>query len=376
MATSGIATKEYRHFSFEVSKQAAATGRPFKATIELTYGCNLRCVHCFTDCYNQRDLIRERELPTGEVIRILDQLSDEGVLWLCFTGGEIFVRRDWRQIYAHAKRLGFLITLFTNATLFTEEIVRYLAEYPPFSIETSCHGATEETFDRVTQVPGSFRRFVEGVRLLRAYGLPVRVKTKAMTVNKHELNQLKAFVEGLGLRFKVSTTIYPRLNGDLTPCEYRLSPDEALAVTERFAEACEHEECAATSSAWEPAPPPDDRLYRCGCGTTTLHINAWGELGTCTWVGEPRAGLRENSVAQAVDAVFPRIRAARYLSDSPCRSCQVYRLCAKMPPTAWAESGDPEKPVEHFCQVAFKRAERIESRRKSQGGVSHGSDDS
>ncbi len=367
MGNWSIPATEYRDFSLEIHEQAGATGKPVKAQIELTYGCNLRCVHCYTDCYNQPALIKDRELRTEEVIRILDQLHAQGVLWVCFTGGEIFMRRDWRQIYAHAKGRGFLITLFTNATLFTEEIVRYLAEYPPFSIETSCHGATEETFDRVTQVPGSFKRFVEGIRLLKAQGLPVKVKTKAMTVNKHELDQIKAFVEGLGLKFQVSTEIYPRLNGDLIPCSYRLSPDEVLAVTEQFAEACEHEECQAEPPTWEPTPPLDDRLYRCGCGTTAVHISAWGQLGACTWVSQPRADLREKSVAEGVAEVFPRIRAAKYQTETPCRSCQVYRLCDKMPSIAWAENEDPEQPVEHFCQVAFKRAEKLEATRRKGG---------
>lgn len=372
MADSSIPTKQFKDFSLEFHKQAGATGKPFKAQVELTYGCNLHCVHCYTDCYNQPDLINERELPTEAVIRILDQLHAEGILWVCFTGGEVFMRRDWRQIYTHAKQLGFLITLFTNGTLFAEETVRYLAEYPPFSIETSCHGATEETFERVTQVPGSFKRFLEGMRLLRAHGLPVKVKTKAMTVNKHEMDQIKAFVEGLGLKFHVSTDIYPRLNGDLTPCDYRLTPDEVLAVTEHFAEDCEHEECREQPPAWEPAPPPDDRLYRCGCGTTAVHVNAWGQLGACTWVREPRADLREKSVGEGVAEVFPRIRAAEYQTETSCRSCQVYRLCGKMPSIAWAENEDPEQPVEHFCQTAFKRAEKLEEVKRRNGGMANG----
>ena len=106
-------------------------------------------------------------------------------------------------------------------------------------------------------------------------------------------------------------------------------------------------------------PPPDDRLFRCGCGTFGVHINAWGKLGACTWVNEPRADLSEKSIAQAIDEVFPQIRGASYQTDTPCRSCQVYTLCNKMPSIAWAENGDREQPVEHFCQTAFKRAERM-----------------
>lgn len=351
---------QYKDFSLNLHTQAATQSKVVNAQIELTYGCNLHCVHCYTDCYNQRDLIKERELPYEEVIRILDELHEQGVLWVCFTGGEIFMRHDFSDIYLYAKEKGFLITLFTNVTPITRRIADYLAEHPPFMISTSLHGATEETFEKVTQVKGSFRRFKEGIRLLLERNLPVEVKTKAMTLNKHELGKIKEFVEELGLKFQLSSTIYPRLDGDLTPCEFRLSPDEIVELEfpeEDFDD--DDETCAVVEESTPFGPPPDDRLFRCGCGTTAVHINAWGQLGTCTFVGEPRADLREQSVAEGIAEVFPQVRAAKYQSETPCRSCQVHRLCDKMPANAAAETGrDREQPVEHFCQVAFKRADR------------------
>jgi MoaA/NifB/PqqE/SkfB family radical SAM enzyme len=285
-----IQEEEYRDFSLRVHTHAGTEAQVVKAQVELTYGCNLHCVHCYTDCYNQPDLIK-KERTTGEILQTLDELSGLGVLWVCFTGGEIFMRKDFRKIYDHAKIKGFLITLLTNGTMFTEAIVDHLKESPPFSIEISCHGATEETFDRITQVPGSYKRFLKGIELLRSRGLPLKLKTSAMTLNKHELDNIKDFVEGLGLRFQLSRTIYPRLNGDLEPCHYRLSSDEIVELEFGEGDFDEgNEACSVETGATEGLEaPPDDRLFRCGCGTFAVHINAWGSLGACTWVNEPRA---------------------------------------------------------------------------------------
>jgi MoaA/NifB/PqqE/SkfB family radical SAM enzyme len=346
---------EYKEFSLDVHTRAAHIHTVVNAQIELTYGCNLHCVHCYTDCYNRPDLVKQ-ELSYKEVTRILDQLVEEGCLWVCFTGGEIFMRKDFLEIYAYAKRQGFLITLFTNGTLFTEAIADYLKEHPPFSIEISCHAATEETFDRITQVKGSFQRFLRGIRLLVERGLPIKIKTKAMTVNQHELDEIKAFVEGMGTRFRLSTVIYPRLNGDLTPATYRLSPDEIVALENQEGNSDPEDRC--TEAEIHIGPPEDDRLFRCGCGTTAVHINAWGQLGTCTWVTE-RADLRQQSVAAGIAKVFPQIRGARYQGETPCRTCHVHTLCDKMPANAAAEAGDREQPVEHFCQVAYQRAHQM-----------------
>lgn len=359
MTNSPLPMVEYREFSVKVHTQAAEHRTVVNAQIELTYGCNLYCVHCYTDCYNQRALIRERELPYDEVIRILDQLQLQGVLWVCFTGGEILMRKDFLDIYAYAKQKGFVITLFTNVTLITQRVADYLAQHPPFLISTSLHGATEETFERVTQVKGSFRNFQEGLRLLLERRLPVEIKTKAMTVNKHELRQIKAFVEALGLTFQMSTGIYPRLNGDLGPCQFRLTPEEIVNL-EFPQDDFEDDACTADGQSPSLEPPPDDRLFRCGCGTTAVHINAWGQLGTCTWVNAPRADLRHETVAEGIAQVFPKIRSLRYETETPCRTCHVYTLCDKMPAIAGAENGgDREQPVAHFCQVAFQRAARL-----------------
>jgi len=194
MTRSALPVLEYRDFSLTVHTDAGAHGRIVNAQIELTYGCNLHCVHCYTDCYNRPELIR-RELGFDDITHILDQLADLGCLWICFTGGEIFMRSDFLDIYAYARRTGFLVTLFTNATLITERLADALAAQPPFSIDISCHGATDETFDRITQVRGSFRRFLAGVRLLLDRGLPVKLKANTMTLNRHELGQLQSLAD-------------------------------------------------------------------------------------------------------------------------------------------------------------------------------------
>jgi len=349
---------EYRDFSQTVHNRAGEHARVVNAQIELTYGCNLHCVHCYTDCYNRPDLIKQ-EMSHTEVTGILDQLYDQGVLWVCFTGGEIFMRKDFLDIYAYAKQKGFLITLITNGTLFTEAIADYLKEHPPFCIEISCHAATAETFDKITQIKGSFQRFLKGIRLLVERGLPLKFKTKAMNVNQHELDQIKAFVKGLGTQFHYSAEIYPRLDGDLTPTRYRLSPEEIIALENSENQSEQDAETCAAKREAVLGLPPDDHLFRCGCGTTAVHISAWGKLGACTWVNEPRADIRQQSVAESIAEVFPQIRNARYQGDTPCRSCHVHSLCDKMPANAGAETGDPEQPVEHFCRVAYQRAHQM-----------------
>lgn len=348
----------YQDFSRRIFEKKVAQGKPVSAQVELTYGCNLHCVHCYTDCYNHPDLIKQKELSYETITHILDELAEEDILWVCFTGGEIFVRKDFLEIYRYAKQKGFLITLFTNGTLFTEKIVDFLKANPPFSIEISCHGATEETFDKITQVKGSFKRFLKGLELLQSRGLSFKLKSSAMTLNRHEFAKLKKFVESFGIPFRMDPTIYPRLNGDLKPTTYRLPPEEVVRL-EREEATCENTCAVKGTKVPTLGSPTNEALFRCGCGKTGVHINAWGELGTCTWVYEVRADLKKHSVHEAMEEVFPKIRSMRYQSDSPCRTCYVHRFCDKMVSAFRLETGDPEKPIQHFCDTAVGRAKAM-----------------
>src|SRR3989338_3573426 len=148
--------------------------------------------------------------------------------------------------------------------------------------------------------------------------------------------------------------IYPRLNGDLEPIRYRLPPEEMVKIEKE--EATKDSSCQAKGNGLPTLGPPNsDALFRCGCGKTGVHVNAWGELGTCTWVYEARSNLKEKSVQEAIGEVFPKIRNMRYQSDSPCRTCHVYQFCDKMASAFHLETGDPEKPIKHFCDVAVGR---------------------
>ena len=351
-----LPTIEYKEFSQRLHERYGSRDRVIKAQLEVTYRCNLHCAHCYTDPYNDPRL-RPRELSLGEIQRIVDEMVALGIVYLNLTGGEIFARPDFFQIYDHAYRQGLLLMLYTNGTLFTQAIIDRLEQSLPFSLDISCHSVDEAAFDRFTRVPGSFRRFMKGMELLQHSRLPFCFKTKAMTWNKEEIRQIRRFVESFGQSFGFTTSLSPRLNGDLAPLAYRLTPAEIRGLEARELETSPDDELCQETSEQLPSSPPE-RLYRCGCATNTVHISAWGELGTCTMQYEHRVSLREYSLKDAIAKVFAAVRARRYTTDSPCRTCGIYAFCDKKPTDARWEYGDPEAPIPYDCDVALTRAER------------------
>ena len=119
----------YSDFSLGLHQKVNGRRVPISGAIEVTRRCNNRCIHCYNNLPMGDQEALLDELTYDEYCRILDEITEAGCLWLLFTGGEIFLRKDFLDIYMYVKKKGLLITLFTNGTLLTPEIADYLVQW-------------------------------------------------------------------------------------------------------------------------------------------------------------------------------------------------------------------------------------------------------
>ena len=230
IGSQGVQTLGYGDFSLKLHQRVLAERVPVNGTIEVTRRCPLGCVHCYNNLPMDDREARDGELTREEHCRILDEIAEAGCLWLLYTGGEVFARPDFLDIYTYAKRKGLLVSLFTNGTLITQAVADRLAEHRPFQIEITLYGRTAETYERITGVPGSYERCMRGIRLLTERGLPLRLKTMAITLNQHEIGEMKQFVQNdLGLEFRFDGMINCRIDCSQSPLAVRLEPEQIVA---------------------------------------------------------------------------------------------------------------------------------------------------
>src|SRR5260370_1229661 len=185
----------YSEFSLSLHNHFDQKRVPLEVPLEVTRRCPLECQHCYNNLPMGDLAARDRELTKEEYLGILDELADMGTLWLLFTGGEIFARKDFLEIYTYAKQKGFLITLFTNGTVINERIADYLRDFPPFGIEIPLYGRTQETYETLTAIPGSYQRCLRGITMLIERRLPLKVKTVGTSINRHDVIAMKEFAE-------------------------------------------------------------------------------------------------------------------------------------------------------------------------------------
>jgi radical SAM protein with 4Fe4S-binding SPASM domain len=337
----------YKDFSFRRHQKNWRKDRPNSCQFELTFGCLLHCRHCYTDCYNNpKDL--KKELTTDQIISILDKVYDSGVLWLCFTGGDPFARKDFLKIYAYAKKKGFIVTIFSSGAFITQEIVDYFKKLKPFCVELTLNGVTQRTYEAISGVKASFAKAMTAIESLKAATIPFKIKTQVTKQNIRELDKMRAFVEDLGLEFRPSTMLFARLNRDPTPCRLRIEPEEVLAVDGRFQISSMDEEGLSGRNHKSKAKA---NLFNCGTGIDTFHINPYGDMLLCSTVREPSVNLLKNEVADGLK-LFKKIIRQRFKTESKCQACSIRHLCYSCPGRAYLETGNPEAQVEYFCKLA------------------------
>jgi len=351
-------TQSYGAFSQSLHQRYFGERAPLEVSIEVTRRCPLECLHCYNNLAMGDVASQRRELTKEEHFKLLDDLVEIGAFWLLYSGGEIFARKDFLEIYTRAKQKGFLITLFTNGILINERIADLLLEYPPFAIEITLYGRTKKTYEALTGIPGSYERCLRGIELLRERGLPLKLKTVPTTINKHEVFAMKRFAEEeLGVEFKFDAQVNPRVDCSQSPLAVRLSPEEVVALDLHSPKAAkEYRQLAERDLAAAPALSAIDTTYFCGGGMKTFAVNPYGLMSICVISQQDTYDLRQGSVREGWEKFLHAVRTRKRTRLTKCVQCRIQSLCGMCPANGELENGDKESPVSFLCEVAHLRA--------------------
>jgi len=323
----------------ELEQRACANNIPVYAQLELTYRCNLNCAHCYIVAKANK-----KELTTEEIKEVLDQLADLGTLYLALTGGEIFLRDDFFDIAAYARKKSFALRLFTNATLITEEITEKIFDIKPLFVEISLYGFTAEVHEAITRTPGSFFRTIGAIKQLRKLGINVAVKTMALNTNFAELSQIKQFAQSLGADFRADAVIMPKVNGAKAPLKFRLDDENLFWYFKEV------------NSYWKPKEfNPNSPI--CNAGKGVLTINPFGQVYPCIRIPIEAGNIRQHSLQDIWKESYAmqKIRELSWSKLKLCAACQDINYCNPCPGLALIEHGDILSPAAECCRQAKAR---------------------
>jgi radical SAM protein with 4Fe4S-binding SPASM domain len=337
--------------------KAADLRIPLSGSIDLTYRCNLRCVHCYLS--GSRFQPEHKEMDTGKILSVLDEITEAGCLNLLITGGEPLLRDDFPEIYSHAKKNGLLVTVFSNGTLMTRELLELFEDLPPYIIEISLYGATAPTYEKITGVAGSFEKCMQGIFQLHERNINVRLKTILMTLNTREFFDIQNMAKEFGIKFRFDAAIFPCKNGDKKPLNLRVSSEDAISK-----DFSDKERASSWKQYFERVKGQslDDRLYTCGAGVTGFHIDPFGLLKPCLMTKYISYDLSEGSFLKGWHDIISKIKEKKTFGDvSLCHECEKIHICGFCPAFFEWENGQEEMRSEYICDMGNKRLEFIKN---------------
>ncbi len=309
------------------TQMKAGLDAPICLTWELTYACNLQCVHCLSSS-GQRD---PRELSTAEAMAVLDELKALQVFYINIGGGEPMVRRDFFDIVEYSVGNGIGVKFSTNGAYIDAAKARRLASMDYLDIQLSIDGADAATNDAV-RGEGSFATATRAMDHLAEAGFgPFKISVVATRQNVPQLDDFKALADRYGAQLRLTRL---RPSGRAVDTWDQLHPTQAQQ-REIYHWLLAHGENVLTGDSFFHLNALGDEalpgLNLCGAGRVVCLIDPIGDVYACPFVihdeflaGSVRAEGGFTKVWKQSD-LFRSLREPQ--SAGACASCGAFDAC-------------------------------------------------
>ena len=332
----------------ELTAKALRRNVPISVQMDLTYRCNERCVHCYLDHDDHG------EMTTAEIKRVMDEMAEAGVFILTFSGGEIFLRKDFFEILEYARlERQFCVKLKTNAIMIREREAARLREIGVESIQISIYSHRSEVHDAITLVPGSLKRSIDAARFLKSQGLRVIFANVLMVQNMQDYRGVRALAEELGVECTLDPTITPMMDGDRSVLSLNIDHNALREVFRDQSLVGDVDEFCAVA---DPADENSLAALPCSAGHTACYVSPYGDVFPCVQFPLPTGNVRTQrflDIWRHSDRMN-EVRSIRLKDLTTCTSCSHVGSCTRCPGLAFME-GNMRGPSSQDCEKSFAR---------------------
>jgi mycofactocin radical SAM maturase len=294
---------------------------PVNATWEVTYACNLSCIHCLSDSGRKR----AGELSTEQALKVIDQLAAEKVFQFNIGGGEPFMRPDFLDLMDHAHDKGIVTCISTNGTLINEDIARRL-DHPLVYIQVSLDGASEKANDAI-RGRGSFGKVMNALEHLRNRSIEVSINCVLTRRSFPELDKLVELAASYGAKLRVSR-FRPSGRGKKSWSQLNVQREQMADFSQWLARHL----AVSTGDSFFSVTTEERRslgLNMCGACKMTCCLSPQGDIYPCAFLQEPEfcAGKLPEEDFSTIWNTSPIFESFRQLEIKSCESCQRFDMC-------------------------------------------------
>ncbi|MEE1038800.1 MAG: radical SAM protein [Eubacterium sp.] len=344
-----------------LNTKGCALGLPISGNFELTARCNFDCKMCYVHLKDNIDELKKKELTADQWLSIASDARDQGMVFLLLTGGEPFVRDDFEEIYRELTKMGFLISINSNASLYDGDIRKLLKAYPPSRINVTLYGGSEETYFNLCG-NASYGKVIDNLKKMKEDNLQVRLNVSLTPHNVHDMELINKASQNIGLHAKATSYMYPpvRVTGETgsnigrfdaaTAGETRAAWNYIRDEEERFESRASNVLKCLGMNCSENQDVDDQNGVMCRAGRSSFWMTWDGKMLPCGTMDFEPAYPLEIGFKKAWDDIRNRVSEIRLPAE--CTKCNLKNFCGVCAANCKAETGDFSSKPQYLCDMA------------------------
>jgi len=319
--------------------------------IETTSCCNERCLHCYIPHELKTEI-----LPYKIIESVLEQLNEAGTLSLTLSGGEVLSHPDIAKILRKARELDFSITILSNLTLLSSELIKVFKETNPSLVQTSLYSTIPAEHDHITQIKGSFAKTTAAIDALIAENIPVQISCPVMKSNFRSYKNVLQYAQERKCKAQTDFIMMARYDFSTENLAERLDLGETEELIRDIMTHDKQYDELTDAPVKKKSREEEAKEAICGVGRDNLCIAASGVVYPCSgWQGMALGNVKEQPVKDIWEH-SPKMLELRSITKGSipqCMDCEDRQFCAPCLVRNFNESnGDYLKVNPHFCRAA------------------------
>ena len=329
-----------KDFSAILEAEAYREKIPLRGVFELTARCNFNCNMCYVHLKEEQIAKIGRELTNEEWLEIARQAKDAGMLYLTLTGGEVFVRPGFKELYIELSKMGFLIQILSNGYLIDETVMEWLKEYPPYSIRFTLYGASNEVYEAVCGIKNGFDRVSHAIDLILEADIPFYMVGTIIKENQYDLQKMYEFAKSKKVYFDHTIAVVQPVRGATADVN-----KHKISIRDHF-------------EAYPAKVEKTERLFKkvtnvlenCGAYGKSFWITWHGNLQLCAFTVHPAVNVLNQPFIEAWETLLSKLE--KIMVPDACSGCKYEGFCKRCPGVLCTECGGYENVTESFCEEA------------------------
>jgi radical SAM protein with 4Fe4S-binding SPASM domain len=164
---------------------------PVSVVWSLSYGCNLRCMHC----YQNAGRPSPDELTLEEQLDVVDQMAQAGVSMIVLSGGEPLTNPHLSKLIERIRTYDIAVSIDSNGVLMNRAVVESLKRAGVASVELSLDSIDPGAHDRFRGLEGAFEKTLGALDLCAEAGIFTTVATTITAMNYADSSKLIALAK-------------------------------------------------------------------------------------------------------------------------------------------------------------------------------------